>query len=98
MKFEDLKNSFKDGFMSAYHIIGVDEFLISSSINLILKYSKLDFQDLNLIKFSEGVIDCAEVVRAADTMPIFSDKKIVVLDIRMSRKSELKNVKELNDE
>lgn len=97
MKFEDLKNSFKNGFKSAYHVVGVDEFLITSSINLIIKYSKLDFQDLNLVKFSEGVIDCSEVVRAADTMPVFSDKKIVILDIRMSRKSELKNVKELNE-
>ena len=30
-------------------------------------------------------------------MPVFSDKKIVYLDLRMSKKSELKNVKKLND-
>lgn len=96
MKFEDLKGSFKNGAKPAYLLVGVDEFLLSTSYNLILKYSKVEFQDLNVIKFSEGVIDCNDVVRALDTMPVFSDKKIVLLDLRMSRKSDLKNIKDLN--
>ncbi|MGN0961449.1 MAG: DNA polymerase III subunit delta [Christensenellales bacterium] len=97
MKFEDLKVSFKKGFKPAYLLIGSDEFLLSTAYNLIVKYSKTEYQELNVIKFSEGIIDGSEVVRALNTLPVFSDKKIVLLDLRMSRKSELKNVKILNE-
>lgn len=97
MKFEELKNSLKVGSKVAYLLTGVDEYLLSSSYNLIIKYSNIEVPDLNIITFSEGVIDCHDVVRALDTMPVFSDKKIVYLDLRMSKKSELKNLQELNE-
>lgn len=97
MKFEELKASFKTGIKNVYLLSGVDEYLLSSSYNLIVKYSGVAYEELNIIKFSEGVIDCNDVVRALDTMPVFSDKKIVYLDLRMAKKSELKNIKVLND-
>jgi len=97
MKFEELKASFKFGFKPVYLLSGIDEYLISTSYNLIVKYSGIQFEDLNIIKFSEGIIDCDDIVRALNTMPVFSDKKIVLLDLRMARKSELKNVKRLNE-
>lgn len=97
IKFEDLKVCLKQKICTAYLLSGVDEYLLSSSYKMILKQSNVDFLDLNLIKFAEGVIDCADVVRACETMPVFCDKKIVYLDLRLTRKSEFKNVKVLNE-
>ena len=77
--------------------MGVDEFLLSSAYNLIVKYSGMQMEDLNLIKFGEGIIDMKDVVRALNTLPVFCDKKIVYLDIRMSKLNELKNIKDLQE-
>lgn len=96
MKFEELKNSLKTKTYPAYLLEGVDEYLLSSAYNLIVKYSDIEFEDLNLLKFNEGIIDCEDIIRALDTMPVFSDKKIVFLDARMSKKTEIKNIKLLN--
>ena len=97
IKFEDLKACLKQKIATAYLISGVDEYLVSTANKMILKSANIEVLDLNLIKFGEGVIDCADIVRACDTMPVFSDKKIVYLDLRLSKKTELKNVKLLND-
>ena len=97
MKFEELKNSLKVKIKVAYLLAGVDEYLLSSSYNLIVKYSNIVYEDLNVIHFAEGIIDCEDVVRALNTMPVFSDKKVVLVDLRMAKKSELKNVKILNE-
>lgn len=97
MKFEELKNSLKNGCDNNYLLIGNDNFLLTSAYNLIIKYGKIEMLDLNLIKFSEGIIDCEDVVRALNTMPIFSEKKVVYLDLRMTRKSEFKNPKVLTE-
>lgn len=93
MKFEELKNSLKNGCKNNYLLVGNDNFLLTSAYNLIIKYGKIEMLDLNLIKFSEGVIDCEDIVRALNTMPVFSEKKVVYLDLRMTRKSEFKNPK-----
>lgn len=79
-----------------YLLYGVDEFLLTSAYNLIHKFSGIEFEDLNLIKFTEGIIDCDVVVRACDTMPVFSNRKLVYLDLRMSKKSEIKNIDALS--
>lgn len=97
IKFEDLKNDLKLKLKAVYYLSGVDEFLLSSAYKMILKFANIEYEDLNLIKFSEGIIDCNDVIRALDTMPVFSNKKIVYLDIRMSKKTEIKNIKLLND-
>ena len=95
MKFEELKNNLKVKVQYAYLLQGIDEFLLSSAYKLIIKFSGITMPELNLIKFSEGVIDCEDVVRALDTMPVFDMKKVVYLDLRMAKKSELKNIKVL---
>ena len=97
IKFEDLKGCLKQKISTTYLLSGVDEYLLSSAYKMLVKASELEVEDLNLIKFAEGVIDCNDVVRAAETMPVFSNKKIVYLDLRLAKKSELKNVKLLND-
>lgn len=97
MKFEELKKSLMASIYPVYVLKGVDEFLLSSSYSLIYKYANIEMPELNLIKFTEGVIDCKDVIRAMDTMPVFSDKKLVYLDLRMSKKSELKNSKDLDE-
>lgn len=97
MKFEDLKGSLKVGSKPAYMLAGVDEYLLTSAYNLIVKYAGIEIPDLNIIKFSEGVIDCVDVVRALNTLPVFSEKKVVYLDLRMAKKSDFKNVKVLNE-
>lgn len=97
IKFEDLKVCLKQKFNTAYMLNGVDEYLISSSYKMILKTANIEVLDLNLIKFGEGVIDCNDIVRACETMPVFSEKKLVYLDLRLAKKSELKNIKLLNE-
>ena len=97
IKFEDLKVCLKQKIATAYVLDGVDEYLISSAYKMILKSANIEVLDLNLIKFGEGVVDCNDIVRACETMPVFSDKKIVYLDLRLAKKSEIKNVKQLND-
>ena len=89
MKFEELKQSLKTNIETSYLIRGVDEYLLASAVNLIVKYSEIELPDLNLIKFNEPPIDCENVVRALDTMPIFSKKKLVYLDARMLKKTAL---------
>ncbi|MBE5736531.1 MAG: DNA polymerase III subunit delta [Clostridiales bacterium] len=96
MKFEELKGSLQKNILPAYLLSGGDEYLLSSATNLIIKYSGIEYPELNIIKFVEGIIDCEDVVRALDTMPVFSGKKAVILDVRMAKKSEIKNVKALN--
>ncbi len=95
MKFQDLKASLKEKVYPAYLLWGVDEFLLTSAYKLIQKYGQIEFEDLNLIRFVEGVIDFDEVIRACDTMPVFSKRKLVYVDLRMSKKAELKNIKSL---
>lgn len=97
IKFEDLKACLKQKIGTAYLISGIDEYLVTTASKMILKSANIEVLDLNLIKFGEGVIDCNDIVRACDTMPVFSDKKIVYLDLRLSKKTELKNIKLLND-
>lgn len=96
MKFQELKNSLKERVYKNYLLYGVDEFLLTSAYNLIYKYSAIEFEDLNVIKFTEGIIDCDEVVRACDTMPVFSDRKLVYMDLRMAKKTEIKNINSLS--
>lgn len=93
MKFEELKNNLKQEIKSGYYLCGVDEFLLSSAYKLIIKYSNLECIDLNLIEFKEGIIDGEDVVRALNTLPVFCNKKIVYLDLRMSKSSDIKNGK-----
>lgn len=97
MKFEELKNSLKVEIKNAYLLSGVDEFLLSSAYSLITKYANIEYIDLNLIEFKEGVIDCEDVVRALNTLPVFCDKKIVYLDVRMSKASDIKNGKLIDE-
>lgn len=97
MKFEELKNSLKQGVAHGYLLFGVDSFLLMSAYSLICKYSGLQMEDLNKIEFKEGVLDCVDIVRALNTMPVFCDKKIVYLDVRMSKQSEIKNIKSLEE-
>lgn len=97
MKFEELKQNLQKVIKNGYMLVGGDEYLLSTAYNLIVKYSQIDFPEMNIIKFSEGVIDCSLVVRALETMPILSSKKLVLIDLRMARKSDVKNIKMLNE-
>ncbi len=97
MKFEELKNNLKSEIKSGYCLSGVDEFLLTSAYNLIIKYSQIEYPDLNLIEFKEGIIDGNDVVRALNTMPVFCDRKIVYLDLRMARSSDIKNGKNIEE-
>lgn len=97
MKFEELKINLKKQVDNNYLLVGSDEYLLLSAYNLIVKYSNIIIPDLNIIKFNEGIIDCESVVRALETMPVFSEKKLVYVDIRMSKKSELKNISLLQE-
>jgi len=97
MKFEELKNSLKTKVEKSYLLLGIDEYLLSSAYNMIVKFSNIEVVDLNLISFNEPPIDCDNVVRACETMPVFSSKKLVYVDFRMVKKSDIKNIKALDE-
>ena len=97
MKFEELKNNLKVKIENAYLLLGVDEYLLTSAYNMIVKFSNIEVVDLNLISFNEPPIDCERVVRACETMPVFSTKKLVYVDFRMVKKSDIKNIKALEE-
>ncbi|MBE5757535.1 MAG: DNA polymerase III subunit delta [Clostridiales bacterium] len=97
MKFEELKSSLKNGCQNLYLMFGNDNYLLTSAVNLVIKYGGIEMPELNLVKFTEGVIDMEDVVRALNTMPVFSEKRAVYLDLRMTKKSEVKNLKVLSE-
>ena len=97
MRFEELKKNLVQKIEYVYVLSGIDEYLLDSAYKLIVKYSQIDIPDLNLIKYGEGIIDFDDVIRSLNTLPVFCNKKIVYLDLKSTKKSDIKNINALND-
>lgn len=65
---------------NSYILCGIDEELIKESINNIIKpFVSNDGMDLNYIKMDGLTTDFDSIKNACETMPFFSDKKVVVI-------------------
>jgi DNA polymerase III subunit delta len=65
---------------SCYVFCGLDEKLIKDSIELIVRNMlNGDFADLNYIKFDGNKMSLQELQNACETLPFFSDKKVVLV-------------------
>lgn len=74
---KNLKNNKID---NAYIFCGLDEELIKDSINNVIKpFTSSDSLDLNYIKIDAVKADMDIIRNACETMPFFSDKKIVLI-------------------
>ena len=95
MKFEDLKKSLANSINKNYLISGKDLFLCDNAYRLIYDALHIEMRELNEIKFSEQEVDFVNVVSALNSPAIFSDNKIVFVDLS-NKLVKLRNVETLN--
>ncbi len=79
MKYVELKNSLKTNICNNYLLFGADEFLLNKSVELIFNALHINVVDMNYQKFLGENLDYADVVKALETMPVFDEKKLVVV-------------------
>ncbi len=79
MKFTELKKSLKQNILPAYLVKGEDSFLRVSAVNMINKIVVTANEELNIQEFSTESLDVKKVLEACNTLPFFSDKKIVLI-------------------
>lgn len=92
MKFEELKRVLMSGKVSKnYLITGKDVFLGDNAYRLIFESLHIEMPELNEIKYTDIEIDFASVVNALNTPAVFSDNKIVLVDLT-TKSTKLKNV------
>ena len=96
MKYEQLKSNLKNKVESLYLFFGEDLFLLDNSLKLIKQFANIEMPEINISQYSEGEIDCGAIVKELETMPAFSEKKLVYIDIT-SKNSKLINEKKLNE-
>lgn len=95
MKYIELKNSLKSNIFNNYLLSGSDEFLLNKSVELIFSALKINIVEMNHLKFIGENIDFEEVVKALNTMPMFDDRKMVVVYLNV--KSSVSNLSKLTD-
>lgn len=95
MKYIELKNSLKSKIFNNYLLIGSDEFLLNKSVELIFNALKINITDLNFIKFIGENVNFNDVVKALNTMPVFDEKKLVVVYLNI--KTSITELNTLND-
>lgn len=95
MKYIELKNSLKCKIFNNYLLIGSDEFLLNKSVELIFNALKINITDLNFIKFIGENVNFNDVVKALNTMPVFDEKKLVVVYLNI--KTSITELNALND-
>lgn len=95
MQYVELKNSLKTNINNGYALVGIDEFLLNKSCELICNALNLQMPTLNYIKFIGESIDFNEVVKFLNTMPVFDDKKLAVVNLNL--KTTFNNLQALAD-
>ncbi len=94
MNFEDLKKSLKQKISNNYMLVGTDMFLLSRATQLIVDALNINMPDLNYNVFSDDEIDMASVVQSLNTLPVFDERKCVLLNI--SVKTNISNFSALS--
>ncbi len=79
--FNELESSIKKGeFKNCYIFCGSDGELIKQAVNSIVsKAVEGPFKDLNYIKFDGSTVTFDAVMNACETMPLMSERKVVVV-------------------
>ena len=95
MKYVELKGSLKSNIFINYLLSGSDEFLLNKSVELIFNALKIGIPDLNFQKFLGENVDFDDVVKALNTMPVFDEKKLVVVYLHI--KTTISNLTKLTD-
>ena len=95
MKYVELKNSLKNKVFNNYLLSGSDEFLLNKSVELIFNALNISIVDLNYYKFIGESVNFEDVVKALNTMPVFDDKKMVVVYLNV--KTNITNLNELTN-
>lgn len=93
MKFAELKKTLREKVEQGYYLKGDDPFLRERAYHLIYDAVKIEMDDLNLNRFEEN-IDFEQVIKALDTMPVFSAHRVVY--VRLYGK-DFKNEKALTE-
>ncbi len=94
MKYVELKNSLKTNICNNYLLFGADEFLLNKSVELIFNALHINVADMNYQKFLGENLDYADVVKALETMPVFDEKKLVVVYLNI--KTSTTNLNQLS--
>lgn len=94
MKYVELKNSLKTNICNNYLLFGADEFLLNKSVELIFNALHINVVDMNYQKFLGENLDYADVVKALETMPVFDEKKLVVVYLNI--KTSTTNLNQLS--
>jgi len=79
LKFEELKRKLKEIVKNCYFVYGSDLFLKQKAIDLIIEASVESAEELNVLTFSTDNLDAGKVIDACNTMPFFSNKKVVII-------------------
>lgn len=95
MKYVELKSSLKNNICNNYLLFGADEFLLNKSVELIFKALNINVVDMNYQKFLGESIDFDDVIKALDTMPVFDERKLVVVYLNV--KTSVTNLNKLNN-
>lgn len=83
MKYIELKNSLKSNIFNNYLLTGSDEFLLNKSVELIFNALKINLPELNFVKFIGENVNFEDVVASLNTMPVFDEKKLVVVYLQI---------------
>jgi len=79
MKFVELKNNLQSSIENVYLVRGKDAYLRMKTEDMIVKSAVRDFLDFNVIKYTDDSVAMENVLTACMSMPMMSDKKVVVL-------------------
>ncbi len=96
MKFEELKKSLSVKIDKNYLITGKDVFLGDNAYRLIKESLKIEMPEFNEVKFNDIEVDFEAVVNALQSPAVFSDNKIVYVDLT-SKYTKIKSIEKLND-
>ncbi len=83
MQYIELKSSLKNNISNGYALVGIDEFLLTKSCELIYNALNLQMPTLNYVKFIGDNLDFLDVVKFLNTMPVFDDKKLAVVNLNV---------------
>lgn len=83
MQYVELKNSLKNNICNNYALVGVDEFLLNKSCELIYNSLNLQMPTLNYVKFIGEIVDFNDVVKFLNTMPMLDEKKLAIVNLNV---------------
>ncbi len=84
MKFEMLKRDLNKKVANHYLLMGDDDFLSARAYSMIKQAYNIEFSEINESIFNADTILCDDVVKSLETLPMFSDKRLVYINVSTS--------------